>query len=151
MPLGLDELHKIKRNKSKPTIKQTFCCCTQHFANYVDGTSNWLVFLHDRPWISPSIKSISNELDITCHVFASQLPGHCDVITNPLWRHQQNVKRARGDAGVMCEAPRYSVIYGFVMSCKKWNDVCTFVTNCLCAHSSVVLVFISLVAAQLGK
>ena len=51
-------------------------------------------FLHDRPWISPWIKSISNELDITCHVFASQLSGHCDVITNRLWRHQQNVRRA---------------------------------------------------------
>ena len=51
-------------------------------------------FLHDRPWISPWIKSISNELDITCHVFASPLSGHCDVIANRLWRHQQNVKRA---------------------------------------------------------
>ena len=56
-------------------------------------------FLHDRPWISPWIKSISNELDITCHVFVSQLPGHCDVIANPLWRHQQNVKRAREKRG----------------------------------------------------
>ena len=56
-------------------------------------------FLHDRPWISPWIKSISNELDITCHVFVSQLHGHCDVIANPLWRHQQNVKRARETRG----------------------------------------------------
>ena len=38
----------------------------------------------------------------------------------------------------------FSVIYGFVMSCKKWNNVCTLVTNCLCTHSSVNLVFISL-------
>ena len=56
-------------------------------------------FLHDRPWISPWIKSISNELDITCHVFASQLSGHFDVITNRLWRHQQNVKRASETQG----------------------------------------------------
>ena len=35
------------------------------------------------------------------------------------------------------------------MSCKKWNNVCTLVTNCFCAHSSAVLVFISLVALQL--
>ena len=34
----------------------------------------YFYFLHDRPWISPWIKSISNELDIICHVFASQLP-----------------------------------------------------------------------------
>ena len=52
---------------------------------------------------------------------------------------------------IMCEDPRFSVIYEFVMSCKKQNNVCTLVTNCLCTHSSVILVFISLVAAQLGK
>ena len=40
------------------------------------------------------IKSISNELDITCDVFASQLSGHRDVIAIRLWRHQQNVKGA---------------------------------------------------------
>ena len=56
-------------------------------------------FLHDRPWISLWIKSISNELDITCHVLSSQLSGHCDVIANQLWRHQQNVKRASETRG----------------------------------------------------
>ena len=30
-------------------------------------------FLDDRPWISPWIKSISNELDLTIHVIVSQL------------------------------------------------------------------------------
>ena len=43
--------------------------------------------------ISPWIKSISNELDIIIHVIASQLSGHCDVISNRLWRHQQKVMR----------------------------------------------------------
>ena len=33
-------------------------------------------FWHDRPWISPWIKSISNDWDITIHVIASQLSGH---------------------------------------------------------------------------
>ena len=56
-------------------------------------------FLHDRSWIAPWIKSISNELDITCHVFASQLSGHCDVIADRLWRHQQNVMRASEPRG----------------------------------------------------
>ena len=60
----------------------------------------WSHFLHDRLWISPSIKSISNELNITCHVFASQLFGHCDVIANGLWRHQQNVKWANETQGL---------------------------------------------------
>ena len=110
-----------------------------------------MIFLHDRPWISPWIKSISNELDITCHVFASQLSGHCDVIANRLWRYQQNVKGARHGTGIMCEDPRFIVIYRFAMSCKKWNNVCTLVTNCFCTHPSIILVFISLVAAQLRR
>ena len=53
-------------------------------------------FLHDRPWISPWIKSISNELDMTIHVITSQLSGYFDVIKNRLWHHQQNVNPARG-------------------------------------------------------
>ena len=61
------------------------------------------IFLHDRPWISPWIKSISNELDITCHVFASQFSSHCDVITDRLWRHQQNVMRASEPWGLCVE------------------------------------------------
>ena len=56
-------------------------------------------FLHDRPWLSPWINSTSNELDITCHVFASQLSGHCDVIANRLWRNQKNVRRASETRG----------------------------------------------------
>ena len=56
-------------------------------------------FLHDRPWISPWMKSISNVLDITIHVIASQLSGHCDVISNRLWRHQQNENRASEKRG----------------------------------------------------
>ena len=38
------------------------------------------IFLHNRLWISPWIKSISNELDITFHVITAQLSGHCDII-----------------------------------------------------------------------
>ena len=57
------------------------------------------IFLHGRPWISPWIESISNELDITVHVIASQLSGHCDVIGNRLWRHPQNEDRASETRG----------------------------------------------------
>ena len=60
------------------------------------------------------------ELDITCHVFASQLSGHCVVIANQLWRHQQNLKRASETRGwCACAKPRFSAINGFVMSCKN--------------------------------
>ena len=38
--------------------------------------------LHDRPWITPWIKSISNELDVIFHVRTSQRHVNCDVITN---------------------------------------------------------------------
>ena len=54
------------------------------------------VFLHDRPWISPWIKSISNESGITCHVVEAQLLGNCGVINNQLWRHQQNINKGSG-------------------------------------------------------
>ena len=70
-------------------------------------------FLHDRLWISSWIKSIYNELDITCHVFASQFSGHYDVITNRLWRHQQNVKRASVIYGSLCHV-RNEIMYVLV-------------------------------------
>ena len=75
-------------------------------------------FLHDRPWISPWIKTISNEIDIICHVFASQLSGHCDVIANRLWRHQQKASETlRWNVKILV----FSVNHGFVMSCKKYK------------------------------
>ena len=76
--------------------KVTMICFPWQGSNYSPG---WVIFLHNRSWISPWIKSISNELDITCHVFASQLSGHCDVIANQLWRHQQNIRRASEPPG----------------------------------------------------
>ena len=80
---------------------------------------NYSRFLHDRSWISPWTKSISNELDITIHVIASQLSGYCDT-------------------GMILKDRRFIVIYGFVMSSKKWNNICTYVTNRFGAHSSVL-------------
>ena len=68
-----------------------------------------------------------------------------------LWRHQQNENRASETGGRCINVVGFIVIYGFVMSCKKLNDVCTIVTNCFGAHSRVIFVFISIVAAQIGK
>ena len=64
---------------------------------------------------SPWIKSISNDLDITIHVIASQLFGHCDVISN------RSTKRELSEwyTGAMCKDRCYIVISAFVMSCKK--------------------------------
>ena len=101
------------------------------------------IFLHARTRKSSWIKSISNELDITIHVIALQLSGHCDVINNRLWRHQQIENRAIETRGAYVKRVVFIVIYGSVMSCKNtW----TLVTNCFCAHSSVILAFISLVS-----
>ena len=58
------------------------------------GSKNPPYTTHDRPWISPWIKSISNELDITIHMITPQLSGYCDVINDILWRLQQNVNPA---------------------------------------------------------
>ena len=107
--------------------------------------------LHDRPWISPWLKSIHNELDISIHVIASQLSGNCDVTSYRLWRHQQNENRASETRGRWEKIVVFIVFYELVTSCKKWNNVCTLDTNCFFAHSSVILVFIPLVASQLQK
>ena len=91
------------------------------FAMYQQGRSMEKEnhFSHERPWISPWIKLISNELDITIHLIASQLSGDCDVISNRLWRHQQNEHRASETRGRCVKLVVFIVIYGFVMSCKK--------------------------------
>ena len=62
----------------------------------------YIYFLHDRPWISPS-----------------QLSGHWEVISNRLWRHQQNENRASETRGRCVKIVVFIVIYGFVISCKK--------------------------------
>ena len=71
----------------------------RHYANWLFDYIYIYIFLHDWPWISPWIKSISNELDITIHVIAAQLSCYCDVMSNRLWRHQQGedwVSETRG-------------------------------------------------------
>ena len=86
--------------------------------------------LHDRPWISPWIKSISNELDTTIHMIASQLSRYCDVICNRLWRHQLNEDRASETRGRCVNIVVFVIIYGYIMSCKKWDYVISSQTVC---------------------
>ena len=103
---------------------------------------NWTLSLHERSWILSWIKTISNELDITIHVAASQLYGHRGVISNRLWRYQLNENRASETRGRYVKIVVFIVIYASVMSCKKLNNACTLVTNCFCTHLGVILVFI---------
>ena len=76
-------------------------------------------FLHDQTWISLWIKLMANKLDITIHVIASQLSGHCDVISKGLWRHQQNVNRMSETWGQCVKVFVFIIIYGFVMLYKN--------------------------------
>ena len=76
------------------------------------------IFLHDRPWLSPWIKSISNKLDVTFHVLASQLSSHCDVIDRRLRRDQRNLNRASATRRRCVKLVVFNVIDGFVMACK---------------------------------
>ena len=123
-----------------------------HTHQYLMGFTEGHCFLYDPPWISLWIKSISNELDITNLMITSQESGHCDVIRNRLWRHQWNENRASETWGGCVKIVGFIVIYGVVMSCMKWINVCTLVTNCFCTHfESIIFVFISLVASQHGK
>ena len=73
-----------------PTTSEwsTFYCLLRYGLYSRFGGRPIMAFLHDRPWISPWIKSISNELDVICHVFASYClvivtssPIDCDVIS----------------------------------------------------------------------
>ena len=77
------------------------------------------------------IKSISNELDITFHVILSQLSGHCGVIRNWLRRYQQNVSWASKTWGRCVKIAVFIDICRFVMSCKKYNSVCSLMMHCL--------------------
>ena len=63
------------------------------------------------------IKSIFNDF----HVLALELSGHCDVISNQLCRHQQNVNRASETRGRYVKIVVFIVIDGFVLSCKKYE------------------------------
>ena len=70
-------------------------------------------------------------------MIASQLSGHCDVISNRLWHHQ-NENQASETWGWCVKIVGFIVIYGFVMSCKKWNNVCTLMTNCFCTKLTLL-------------
>ena len=62
-------------------------------------------------------------------MIASQLSGHCDLISNQLWCHQQNENWASETRDRCVKIVVSIVISAFVMSCKKYNNVCTRVTE----------------------
>ena len=70
---------------------------------------------------------ISNELDIIIHVTAPQLSGDCDVISNWLWRHQQNENRASETRGRSFLSSLIDSLYRVrneIMYVLSWRTVC---------------------------
>ena len=106
----------------------------------------------------PRLKiAFSYELDINFHVLASQLLHH----VMHLGRHQQSIVTSsqsyQHNANRGSEACSRCVRIVFLLSymgslCHVRNKIiCIVMAKCLCAHSSGLLVSISLVASQLGK
>ena len=93
------------------------------------------VFLHDQPCKS----LICSKLDISIQVIALQLSCYCDVISNRLWRHQQNKDQASETRGQCVKIFVFIIIYVVVITCKKYDNVCTLVMNCFCAHLTAIL------------
>ena len=56
---------------------------------------------------------------------------NCEVITRTYRPSEVRYRRVE----IVCLV----VIYGLIMSCKKQNNVWTVITDCLCAHSRVIL------------
>ena len=84
-------------------------------------------FLHGRPWTSPFIKAISNELDIMFHALASQLFGHCADIGNRFWRHQQTVDRVSETLG---RCVKIVIVASFMDSLYRVRDNTIYVLSC---------------------
>ena len=75
-----------------------------------------------RPIVNIAVKkSISNELDITIHVIVSQLSGHCGVINDRLWRHEQNANPASDARGRCVKIVVWIVILS--SSCRVRNEI----------------------------
>ena len=72
------------------------------------------------------------------------------MVVSLLLRYQQTTTSEK-DTKSNCEDLHFIAIRGFITSCKKWNNACIVVTNCLRAHSSFILLFISRVASQLSQ
>ena len=108
---------------------------SHHFGNRVLKQ----IFFHDRPWISPWINSISNELDMTIHVIASQLSGYCDVINNRVWRHQQSVKLASEARDRCVKIPNSCIWLGYLSLCFDENLLMTMCYHGIMTWQAVVL------------
>ena len=55
------------------------------------------------------------------------------IVTPSVERNQ-----SKWDAETMDEGRLFILVYGYIVSCFKDNNVCTVATNCLCAHPSVI-------------
>ena len=78
-----------------------------------------------------------NKTDIFPRARATNAKSRSSV-WNRLWRHHQNVNRA-SETHIWCVGIGFLIFMSwFIMSCKRWNNVCTLVKMCLFANSSVI-------------
>ena len=74
-------------------------------------------------------------------MITSQLSRYCDVISNRLWRHQQNEDRGSETQGRCVKIVVLASFMDTLCRVRKKNNVCTRVTNCFRAHASVTSVY----------
>ena len=93
--------------------------------NWSEIMTNWQYIKHELIFLTrPAVNIAVNKIDIwPVRYYLSRVRV---TIVWSLWRHRQSIvtssaerKASEWDTGIVCEDPRFSVIYGFVMSCKK--------------------------------
>ena len=99
-------------------------------ASYIRG---FMVYYRPFVWTVRCHFSHAHIIIVTSH----------NALCNQLWRHQQNTKeQMRHGVDVNLRIIFFILINAVITSCKKSNNACTAVKNCLSTHLSVILLFI---------
>ena len=84
---------------------------------------------------------------ISCHFLCSPI-----TIVWSFWCHQQKVNWMSETWGQCVKTVFLIIIYGFVISCKRWINICTLMRNFLCAYSVLFrCLFPSLLSSSWNK
>ena len=100
----------------------------------------------------PAVNIAVNKIDIwrvRCHLSRVHF-----TIVRSLWCHRQSSVTPSANVKPASETRWWCVkvlVFMYVLLCRTRFYVCTLVTNFLCAHSSVILVFISFLLRNSGR